>query len=193
MTGLPVPPRYRDWMRLALAEAERHADRARDSGPFLADAVRAGKAPARPGEAGAPPAGGRGAAEVPVGAIVVDADGRMLGRGRNAREESSDPSAHAEVMALRAAGRASGTWRLSGATMVVTLEPCVMCAGAIRQARLARVVFGAWDAKAGAGGSVCDVLRDGLLPYPVPEVYAGVEEEPCAALLARFFESRRGR
>ena len=128
--------------------------------------------------------------DVPVGAIVVDAAGRVIGTGRNEREARQDPTAHAEVLALRAAAAATGDWHLTGATLVVTLEPCVMCAGAILAARVPTVVFGAWDDKAGAAGSVYDVLRDRRLNHRV-EVYGGVERDACAALLEEFFADRR--
>jgi tRNA(adenine34) deaminase len=131
-----------------------------------------------------------GTGDVPVGAVVVDAAGIPVGAGRNLREHTGDPTAHAEVVAIRAAAEALGTWRLDELTLVVTLEPCVMCAGAILQARIPRVVFGAWDEKAGAAGSVHDVLRDRRLPYRV-EVVAGVREAECAALLTDFFEDKR--
>jgi tRNA(adenine34) deaminase len=124
--------------------------------------------------------------DVPIGAVVVDADGAVIGTGRNERELLQDPTAHAEVVALRQAAAATGDWHLDGATLIVTLEPCVMCAGAILAARVPRVVFGAWDEKAGAVGSVYDVLRDRRLPHRV-EVYSGVEEDACAALLTDFF------
>ena len=124
--------------------------------------------------------------DVPVGAVVVDATGRILGAGRNERELRNDPTAHAEVVALRAAAAATGDWHLTDATLVVTLEPCIMCAGAILAARVPRVVFGAWDEKAGAVGSVYDVLRDRRLPHRV-EVIAGVEAEACGRLLTDFF------
>jgi tRNA(adenine34) deaminase len=128
--------------------------------------------------------------DVPVGAVVVDERGERLGSGRNAREATGDPLAHAEVVALRAAAEARGSWRLDGCTLVVTLEPCTMCAGAVLAARVPRLVFGAWDEKAGAVGSVYDVLRDGRVPHRT-EVVAGVEEQACAALLRSFFEKRR--
>jgi tRNA(adenine34) deaminase len=124
--------------------------------------------------------------DVPVAALVVDREGRILGRGRNERELRHDPTAHAEVLALREAAAATGDWRLTDATLVVTLEPCVMCAGAILAARIPTVVFGAWDEKAGAVGSVYDVLRDRRLNHRV-EVYAGVEAGACSALLTDFF------
>ncbi|GAA4163564.1 tRNA adenosine(34) deaminase TadA [Gryllotalpicola daejeonensis] len=128
--------------------------------------------------------------DVPVGAVVIGADGAVLGRGRNAREARQDPTAHAEVEALREASRVTGDWQLTGATLVVTLEPCAMCAGAILSARVPTVVFGAWDEKAGASGSVYDLLRDRRLPQSAA-VYAGVRAEESAALLLQFFEQRR--
>ncbi len=128
--------------------------------------------------------------DVPVGAVVVDARGTVLGEGRNLREVTHDPTAHAEIVALREAASALGSWHLADCTLVVTLEPCVMCAGAILQARVARVVFGSWDAKAGAAGSMYDVLRDRRLPHRV-EVVGGVEEERAAAQLRAFFADRR--
>jgi tRNA(adenine34) deaminase len=129
--------------------------------------------------------------DVPVGAVVVDAEGRRIGSGRNTREATGDPLAHAEVVALRDAAATLGSWRLDGCTLVVTLEPCTMCAGAVLAARVPRLVFGAWDEKAGAVGSVYDVLRDGRVPHRT-EVVAGVEADACAALLRTFFEERRG-
>lgn len=128
--------------------------------------------------------------DVPVGAVVLDAAGAVVGRGRNAREAVGDPTAHAEVLALRDAARTLGTWRLEGCTLVVTLEPCTMCAGALVLARVDRLVLGAWDPKAGACGSVRDVVRDARLNHRV-EVFGGVLEEPCAALLRSFFDERR--
>ncbi len=128
--------------------------------------------------------------DVPVGAVVLDADGSIVGEGRNLRERTNDPTAHAEVVALREAASRIGSWHLADCTLVVTLEPCVMCAGAILQARVARVVFGSWDAKAGAAGSMYDVLRDRRLPHRV-EVVGGVEEQTAAAQLQAFFEQRR--
>lgn len=130
------------------------------------------------------------AAEIPVGAVVLDADGRVIAEGRNNREATNDPTGHAEVEALRAAAASLGSWNLDGHTLVVTLEPCIMCAGAILQARVGRVVFGAWDDKAGAAGSMYDVLRDRRLPYRA-EVVGGVEAEAATALLKDFFEQRR--
>lgn len=128
--------------------------------------------------------------DVPVGAVVLGPDGSVLGRGRNRRELSGDPTAHAEVLALRSAGAAVGSWQLVGATLAVTLEPCPMCAGAAVLARVARVVFGAWDPKAGAAGSVWDLLRDRRLNHR-PEVVGGVRADECAALLDEFFAGRR--
>lgn len=130
------------------------------------------------------------AGEVPVGAVVLDSAGRIIGEGRNTREETHDPTGHAEVVALRQAAASIGSWNLEGHTLVVTLEPCVMCAGAILQARVGRVVFGAWDEKAGAAGSMYDVLRDRRLPYRA-EVVGGVEADAATALLREFFEPRR--
>jgi tRNA(adenine34) deaminase len=128
--------------------------------------------------------------EVPVGAVVLDPSGAVLANAHNARETSGDPTAHAEILALRAAGAALGSWQLTGCTLAVTLEPCTMCAGAIVLARVARVVFGAWDPKAGAAGSLWDVLRDRRLNHR-PEVLGGVRAEECAALLERFFAGKR--
>jgi tRNA(adenine34) deaminase len=128
--------------------------------------------------------------DVPVAAFVVDAEGNRIGSGRNERERLEDPTAHAEILAIRAAAAALGDWHLTGTTLVVTLEPCVMCAGAILNARIPRVIFGAWDEKAGAVGSVHDLLRDRRLPHRV-EVFAGVEADACAELLRDFFEQRR--
>ncbi|WP_136051731.1 nucleoside deaminase [Microbacterium sp. K36] len=130
------------------------------------------------------------AAEIPVGAVVLDAEGRVVAEGRNTREATHDPTGHAEIEAIRAAASARGSWNLDGCTLVVTLEPCVMCAGAILQARIGRVVFGAWDDKAGAAGSMYDVLRDRRLPYRA-EVIGGVDEHASIALLRAFFEDRR--
>ena len=129
--------------------------------------------------------------EIPVGAIVLGPHGEVLGAAHNAREIGQDPTAHAEVLAIREAAAARGTRILDDCTLVVTLEPCLMCAGVILAARLSRVVFGAWDEKAGAVGSVYDVLRDGRLPSPVPEVVAGVEEAACAQLLRDYFQKKR--
>src|SRR3954454_22813968 len=128
--------------------------------------------------------------DVPVGAVVLDPDGALLGRGRNAREASGDPTAHAEVLALRAAAAERGQWRLDGCTLVVTLEPCTMCAGAIVLARIGRVVFGAYDEKAGAAGSLFDLLRDRRLNSQA-EVIPGIRAQESNALLTEFFAGRR--
>jgi tRNA(adenine34) deaminase len=130
------------------------------------------------------------AADVPVGAVVLDAAGTVVGRGRNQREVDADPVAHAEIVALRMAGQFRGAWRLDDCTLVVTLEPCTMCAGALLAARVARLVYGAADPRAGAAGSVWDVLHDPRLGPPV-EVIGGVLAGPCAALLQDFFGQRR--
>ena len=145
-------PIHREWMRLALDEAEQ------------APATR----------------------DVPVGAIVVR-DGVVIAARRNERELTNDPTAHAEVLALRDAAEAIGDWRLTDCTLVVTLEPCVMCAGAIVSARVGTLVFGAWDEKAGATGSLYDIVRDRRLNHRV-EVYPGVDAEASARLLLEFFE-----
>ena len=128
--------------------------------------------------------------EVPIGAVVVDASGTVIGVGRNEREATHDPTSHAEVVALRAAGAALGDWRLEGCTLAVTLEPCPMCAGAAWLARVDRVVFGAWNPDYGAAGSLWDVLRDGRLNHR-PEVVAGVLADECQTLVAQFFADRR--
>ena len=125
--------------------------------------------------------------DVPVGAIVVDAAGGVIAARRNERELHGDPTAHAELLALRSAAEVTGDWRLTDCTLVVTLKPCVMCAGAILAARIPTVVFGAWDEKAGAAGSLYDVLRDRRLNHRV-EVYGGVEADAAAQLLLEFFE-----
>jgi tRNA(adenine34) deaminase len=124
--------------------------------------------------------------DVPIGALVLAADGTELAAACNAREALGDPTAHAEVLALRAAASVLGGWRLDGTTVVVTVEPCTMCAGAIGLARVARVVFGAWEPKTGAVGSLWDVLRDRRMVHR-PEVVGGVREDECAALLTGFF------
>jgi tRNA(adenine34) deaminase len=129
-------------------------------------------------------------AEVPVGAVIVDGNGAVIGSGRNIREVSGDPTGHAEVVALRAAGQARGDWRLDDCTLLVTLEPCTMCAGAVLASRVPRLVFGAEDPRAGAAGSVWDVLHDPRLGQPV-EVVSGVLAEECAAVLREFFGERR--
>ncbi|RXS67071.1 nucleoside deaminase [Streptomyces sp. TM32] len=130
-----------------------------------------------------------GTGDVPVGAVVLSADGTVLGTGHNAREATGDPTAHAEVLALRAAADSVGNWRLTDCTLVVTLEPCTMCAGALVLARVDRVVYGARDAKAGAAGSLWDVVRDRRLNHR-PEVVTGVLEAECAELLTAFFRER---
>jgi tRNA(adenine34) deaminase len=128
--------------------------------------------------------------DVPVGAVVVDAAGAVLGAGHNEREHAQDPTAHAEILALRRAAAAVGSWRVLDATLVVTLEPCAMCAGAIVLSRVPRVVYGATDPKAGAAGSVLDVLAQPQLNHR-PQVVAGVLEAECAELLRAFFRARR--
>jgi tRNA(adenine34) deaminase len=131
------------------------------------------------------------AGDVPVGAVVVDEAGTVIGRGHNERESAGDPTAHAEVLAIRAAAADRGSWRLEGCTLVVTLEPCTMCAGASVLARLRRVVYGAVDPKAGAVGSLWDVVRDRRLNHR-PEVVAGVLAGECQELLRGWFERKRG-
>ena len=130
------------------------------------------------------------AGDVPIGAVVIDGDGVVVGRGHNQRELGADPTAHAEVMAIREAAMARKSWRLDGLALVVTLEPCTMCAGAAVLARLDRVVYGAVDPKAGAVGSLWDVVRDRRLTHR-PEVVAGVLADECGGLLADWFASRR--
>ncbi|SEB10707.1 tRNA adenosine(34) deaminase TadA [Leifsonia sp. 21MFCrub1.1] len=128
--------------------------------------------------------------DVPVAALVLDENGEVIGTGRNERELRHDPTAHAEVLALREAAATRDDWHLEGCTLVVTLEPCVMCAGAVLAARIPTVVFGAWDEKAGAAGSVYDVLRDRRLNHRV-EVFAGVLAEECGEVLLDFFRAKR--
>ena len=128
--------------------------------------------------------------DVPVGAIILDESRNIVASGYNRREVDNDPTAHAEIIALREACDLAGNWRLDNHTLVVTLEPCAMCAGAIAQARIKTVVFGAWDEKAGAVGSVWDVLRDPRAPHQV-EVIAGVLADECAELLNKFFSELR--
>lgn len=132
----------------------------------------------------------QGSQDVPVGAVVIDPTGRIIGQGWNRREESKDPTAHAEILALRQAGEKLGSWNLTGCTLVVTLEPCTMCAGAVVQSRVDRLVFGAWDPKAGAAGSVRDVVRDSRLNHQV-EVIPGVLEEQASVQLRGFFAEKR--
>lgn len=129
--------------------------------------------------------------DAPIGAVVLDPAGEVVAVGRNEREARHDPTGHAEIVALRRAGAARGAWNLAGCTLAVTLEPCTMCAGAIVLARVARLVFGAWDPKAGAVGSLWDVVRDRRLNHR-PEVVGGVRAQECGALLAEFFSIRRG-
>ena len=135
-------------------------------------------------------AGCAGSQDVPVGAVVLDGHGDVVAAGRNRREADGDPTAHAEVLALRAAAAARGSWRLSGCTLVVTLEPCTMCAGALVLARVDRVVYGAPDPKAGAAGSLWDVVRDRRLNHR-PEVVAGVLADECGEVLRAFFGTHR--
>ncbi len=153
------------------------ADRVR--GPWLAPMRRALTEAGRAAAAG----------DVPVGAVVLAADGTLLATGHNEREAAGDPTAHAEVLALRRAAARVGAWRLTGCTLVVTLEPCTMCAGALVQSRVERVVYGARDEKAGAAGSLWDLVRDRRLNHR-PEVIAGVLEQECSELLTRFFRER---
>jgi len=128
--------------------------------------------------------------DVPVGALVVDESGNVVGQGANLREQDNDPTAHAEIVAIRNAARKIGNYRLDELTMVVTLEPCGMCAGAIAQSRINRLVFGSFDEKYGAVGSVWDLLRDSRAIYK-PEVLSGVLEDECAQLLSDFFTTKR--
>jgi tRNA(adenine34) deaminase len=127
--------------------------------------------------------------DIPVGAIVINKDGVVVGKGSNEREANNDPTAHAEIVAIRNAASRLQNSRLDGCTLIVTLEPCAMCAGAIAQSRISRVIFGAWDEKAGAVGSVWDVLRDPRSIFKV-EVTAGILEKECAALLKDFFSDK---
>jgi tRNA(adenine34) deaminase len=128
--------------------------------------------------------------DVPVGAAIIDGNGQVIATGHNEREATHDPTAHAEVVAIRKAAEAKGSWRLDDCTLVVTLEPCVMCAGAIVSARIPRVVFGAWDERVGASGSLYDLTRDARLGAPA-EVISGIMEEECAAQLREFFAKKR--
>ncbi len=128
--------------------------------------------------------------DVPIGAVVLDPAYAVIGRGRNLREAEADPTGHAEVVALREAAKARGEWRLAGCTLVVTLEPCTMCAGAAVLSRVDRIVFGAWDPKAGAVGSLWDVVRDRRLNHR-PEVVTDVLAAESTALLEEFFRSQR--
>ncbi len=133
---------------------------------------------------------GRSGSEVPVGAVLVSASGEVLASAHNLREAKNDPTSHAEIEVIRMAAAALADWRLENTTLFVTLEPCVMCAGAIVAARIPRVVFGAWDERVGAAGSIYDVLRDSRLGKPI-EVIPGVLEAECSALLRTFFEAKR--
>lgn len=128
--------------------------------------------------------------DVPVGALVLNSQGEIVGRGFNKREVDNDPMSHAEVVALREAAIANDSWRLDDHTLVVTLEPCTMCAGAAVQARIGRIVFGAFDEKAGAVGSLWDAVRDRRLPHR-PEVVSGVLADECGAILSEFFKAQR--
>lgn len=127
--------------------------------------------------------------DVPVGAVIVNKDGVVVGKGFNEREANNDPTAHAEIVAIRSAADRLQNSRLDGCTLIVTLEPCAMCAGAIAQSRISKLIFGAWDEKAGAVGSVWDVLRDPRSIFKV-EVTSGVLEAECAALLKDFFSDK---
>ena len=128
--------------------------------------------------------------DVPVGALIVNEAGEVISSGKNEREKDNDPTAHAEVLAIRRAGEKLGSWRLDDLTLIITLEPCVMCAGAILQSRIKRLVFGAFDKKAGAVGSVWDLLRDPRAMHK-PEVISGVLEDKCGQLLKDFFIDKR--
>lgn len=128
--------------------------------------------------------------DVPVGAVLVNAAGEIVARGRNNKEQTGDPTGHAEIVAIREAVKHAQDWRLEDLTLVVTLEPCVMCAGAIVAARIPRVVFGAWDERVGAAGSLYDLVRDARLGNPI-EVIGGVLEEDCSKQLTQFFAERR--
>lgn len=130
-------------------------------------------------------------ADVPVGAVVLGPDGAVLAQAHNQRESTGDPTAHAEVLALRAAAAVRGTWRLDGCTLVVTLEPCTMCAGALVLARVARLVFGSWNDEMGAAGTLWDVVRDRRLSHR-PEVVSGVRAQESSELLREFFAQHRG-
>ena len=156
----------------------------------LAEAAEAAEGGSRPAEAAPEEKGPAWPADVPVGAVILDEAGTVIARARNRREMDRDPTAHAEILAIRQAARAVGSWRLTGLTLVVTLEPCTMCAGAVTAARLGRLVYGAEDPKAGAVGSLWDVLRDRRLNHR-PEVIGGVLASECGAVLREFFNARR--
>ena len=134
--------------------------------------------------------GAPGHGDIPIGAVVIDADGVVIARAHNQRERDQDPTAHAEMLALRAAAKERGTWRLDGCTVVVTMEPCPMCAGAIGQARVDAVVFGAWNEEYGAAGSRWDLLRDRRLAHR-PEVVGGVLADECGTLVRAFLSAMR--
>jgi tRNA(adenine34) deaminase len=157
--------------------------------PTMRLALEAAAGPVAAGGAGTGDGGGAGQ-DVPVGAVILDPEGDVTGTGRNQCLALGDPTAHAEIVAIRQAAQAIGSWRLDGCTLVVTLEPCTMCAGAVLSARVRRVVYGAADPRAGAAGSLWDVLRDRRLGPPV-EVIGGVLAEPCGALLTDFFARLR--
>jgi tRNA(adenine34) deaminase len=177
MTSTGYAASFEPAMRLALAEAAA-------CGPDLPGGTgRSEGADAARGAGGAD-------ADVPVGAVVLDPAGAVIARGRNRRVAAADPTAHAEVEAIRQAARTVGRWRLDGCTLVVTLEPCTMCTGAVLQARLARLVYGAADPKGGAAGSLWDLLTDRRLGH-LPEVIGGVLAAESGALLRDFFASRR--
>jgi tRNA(adenine34) deaminase len=134
---------------------------------------------------------GASSGEIPIGAIVLDASGRTIAAAHNSREADADPTAHAEILALRAAAERLGTWRLDGCTLVVTLEPCPMCAGAVVMSRIQRLVFGAWNDEYGAAGSRWDLVRDRRLNHR-SEVIAGVLGEECGAIVREFMSAQRG-
>ncbi|CAB4575177.1 unannotated protein [freshwater metagenome] len=129
--------------------------------------------------------------DVPIGAVILDSSGNVLASAANNREQTSDPTGHAEIVAIREASKKLGDWRLTDCTLVVTLEPCVMCAGAIQAARIPKVIFGAFDEAVGAAGSRYDLLRDEKLGQQT-EVIGGVLKEECAELIERFFQDKRG-
>ena len=183
MIGTPgrIPAERVEWMRRALAVATTPPVVPGDPSDNLAWAT---EDPSGREDPGRPP-------DVPVGAVVYAPDGTELATGRNERELTGDPTAHAEIVALRRAAAVTGSWRLTGCTLVVTLEPCTMCAGALVLARVATLVFGAWEPKTGAVGSLWDVVRDRRLNHRL-EVYGGVLADECAALLRDFFRSHPG-
>lgn len=176
--------RHELWMRRALEVAVTGPASAET--PLSAGPVSPGPVPAGPVPAGPVPAGPTAVEDIPVGAVLYGPDGTELAVGRNERELTGDPTAHAEILALRRAAARLGEWRLDGCTLVVTLEPCTMCAGALVLARVSTVVFGAWEPKTGAVGSLWDVVRDRRLNHR-PEVYGGVLATESATLLRAFF------